>query len=257
MAERRQNGPVRAQAEQWFEALRAHLSADAGQNDVAERLKSWATLEDLMATAPRLLPHVLTMAWQLRGQPAFAELFKTASGKPAPDRVTALAPCGKSFDDVVLAHLQGSLRVYCVRRERAWLAAERARHKPTGLATVKFLAPMLQRIKRQRDQDFLEHYPHTGLYLALKPFLRQPRQFELIEALAELPTRTVSILGNTIAGLTPRSAASPRSRAPSASSWSSWRACSPTPSSRRPTRPNPPARRGRRSNRHRRATIWA
>lgn len=202
MAERRQNGDVRSHAEQWYEALRTHLGADGARSDITERLKSWATLNDVMATAPRLVPHVLMMAWQLRAQPAMAGLFQTSSGKLADDRGTPLSPGGKSFDDTVLAHLHGALRVYCGLRERQWLAAERERHKPTGLATIKVLKPLMQRIRRERDEDLLERYPHYRLYPALKSFLRHQRQFELIEAFAELPTRMVPLLGNTISGLT-------------------------------------------------------
>ncbi|TAK99383.1 MAG: hypothetical protein EPO08_16570 [Rhodospirillaceae bacterium] len=201
MNERRVNQPVRVQAQKWFDALRTHLAAADTQSDVAERLRHWATLDDLLGDCPRLLPPLLVMAWQLRHEPAFADLFQTASGKIAEETSVALSPCGKSFDNVVLSHLHGAVRVYCERQEEAFLATERARHRPTGLAKVGFLAPLIKMLKRQRDEDFLAHYPQHGLYLSVKPHLRHPNQFALIEALATLPTSTVSILGDTIRGL--------------------------------------------------------
>jgi hypothetical protein len=63
------------------------------------------------------------------------------------------------------------------------------------------VARFLRVVRRQRDEDLLEHYPQHGLYLALKPYLRHRNQFALVEALASLPTRTVAILGPATRGL--------------------------------------------------------
>jgi hypothetical protein len=197
--DRRVNKPVREAAQKWFDALREHLAADAAQTDVTERLKSWKTIEDLMADRPALLPAIFVMAWRLRDQPAFVELFKSPDGKPVEDTTKPIAPSGKSYDDIVLAQLQGAMRVYCFRQEQAWLAIEKDRHKPSGLATVAWLAPFLHLFKQPEDQ--LANYPQRGLYLTVKPFLRHTSQFALIEALAQLPTSIASILGRTIVGL--------------------------------------------------------
>lgn len=197
--ERRVNKPVREAAQKWFDALREHLAGDAAQTDVTERLKTWKTIEDLMADRPALLPAIFTMAWRLRDQPAFVDLFKSADGKPVEDTTKPIAPSGKSYDDIVLAQLQGAMRVYCYRQEQAWLAIEKERHKPTGLATVGWLAPVLKLLKKPDDQ--LANYQQRGLYLTVKPFLRHTSQFALIEAMATLPTSIASILSRTIVGL--------------------------------------------------------
>jgi hypothetical protein len=202
MNERRTNQPVRQQAQQWFDALRTHLAGEAAQNDVAERLKHWATLDDVLGDCPQLLPPLLTMAWQLRHLPAFTALFQTSAGALAEDTKTALKPCGKSFDQVVLAHLQGAMRVYCVRQEEAWLAHEKTRTKPNPLTKLPLLGGLIKRLLRQRDEDLVRNYPQHGLYQMLKPWLRYPHQFALIEALATLPTSTVAILGDATRGLT-------------------------------------------------------
>ena len=201
MNERRANQPIREQAEKWFEALRNHLAAAGTQNDVAERLKAWPTIEHLLADCPALVPPLLTMAWQMRHQPGFSELFQTAAGKTADDTTTPLIPCKKSFDDVVLSQLHGAVRLYCLNQEQAWLAAEKARHQPGALEKIEILAPLMRRLKGRRDEDVLAHYPQRGLYMALKPHLRRPAQFGLIEALATLPTSTVSILRDFTRGL--------------------------------------------------------
>lgn len=201
MNERRTNQPVREQAQKWFEALRTRLSAGGTQNDVAERLKAWPAIEDLLADCPQLLPPLLTMAWQLRHETGFAELFQTSAGKIAEETTTPVVPCGKSFDDVVLSQLHGAVRIYCQRNEQEWLAAEKARYQPGALEKIAFLAPLMRRLNRRRDEDVLEHYPQRGLYMALKPSLRRPSQFGLIEALSTLPTSTVSILRDAARGL--------------------------------------------------------
>ena len=197
--ERRVNKPVRDSAQKWFDALRAHISADSTQSDVTDRLSRWKTIEDLMAETPQLVPHLLTMAWRLRDKPGFTELFQTTNGKLAEDTAAKLAPSGKPFDDIVQAQLLGAMRVYCFRQEKAWLEIEKARHKPEGLATVGWLAPVLKLFKKADDQ--LANYPQRGLYLTLKPFLRRTSQFQLIEALGTLPTSIASILGRTTVGL--------------------------------------------------------
>jgi hypothetical protein len=201
MSEKRVNQPVRIQAEKWFEALRAHVAAQEAQGDVAERLRAWATFEDLLGDCPRLLPPLMTMAWQLRHGPAFAELFQTASGAVAETTATPLTPHGKSFEQVVLGQLHGAMRVYCARLEKAWLATEKTRHRPSPITTAPVIGPLMRRLLRQRDEDIVRKYAQHGLYLALKPWLRHPGQFALIEALATLPTSTVGLLGDTTRGL--------------------------------------------------------
>ena len=199
--ERRANQPIRDQAQKWFEALRGHLAAGAAQNDITERLKTWATLEDVLADCPPLLPPLLKMAWQLRHQPTFSEWFQTSAGAVAEETSAPLMPCKKSFDEVVLSQLHGAVRLYCLRQEQAWLAAEKARYQPGALEKFPFIAALILRLKKRRDRDILAHYPQRGLYLALKPFLRSPAQFSLIEALATLPTSTVGIFKDATRGL--------------------------------------------------------
>ncbi len=201
MNDRRSNQAIRDQVQKWFDALRTHLAAENAQSDVIERLQTWATVEDLLTDCPRLLPPLMTMAWKMRHLPAFAEFFQTPSGKVAAETTSPLAPSNKSFEDVVLFHLLGAMRLYCGRLEKAWLDAEKGRYVPGPLEKISWLAPLMRKVKKRKDEDILAHYPQRGLYQALKPHLCLPSQFGLIEALATLPTRTVSILGNTTRGL--------------------------------------------------------
>jgi len=201
MNDRRINEPVRQQAQQWFEALRAHLAAAEAQNDVAERLKTWTTLEDVLADCPRLLPPLLSMAWQLRHLPAFEPLFQTTGGILAEATSDTLKLSGKSFDQVVLAHLQGAMRLFCANQEKAWLAHEKSRDKPNPLTKLPVIGGLVLRILKRRDEDIVRNYPQHDLYPTLKPWLRYPHQFALIEALAALPTGTARILGDATRGL--------------------------------------------------------
>jgi hypothetical protein len=102
----------------------------------------------------------------------------------------------------VFGQLQGAMRVYCERQEKAWLKAERIRSPRPAIATWPIIGPFMARLLRQRDRDILRRFPENGLYLALKPWLRYPTQFVLIEALATLPTSTVMIFGDAVRGLT-------------------------------------------------------
>jgi hypothetical protein len=202
MNERRANQPVRTQAQQWFEVLRAHLAAASTNSDITARLQHWETLEDVLGDCPQLLPPLLTMAWQLRHQQDFSALFLTSSGQIAEETGQTLKISGKSFDQVVLGQLHGAMRLYCERQEAVWLAAERVRHTPPRITTWPLVGALALRLLRLRDEDVVRNYPQHGLYPALKPWLRYQTQFALIEALATLPTSTVKILGDAVRGLT-------------------------------------------------------
>jgi len=204
MAERRANSSVREQAQKWFEALRTHLRDQAAQNDIADKLQRWPRPEDVMRENPRLLPPLLAMVWRLRAEPGLAELFQTSAGTLAQTTAEAIVPSGKTFDEIVLAHLHGAARLYLERQEREWLATERERHKPTGLAASPLMVPVYKLMRQfgwNPDEKLHANYPQRGLYPVLKPFLRHRRQFDLIEAYATLSTRSVNAMGPVVAGL--------------------------------------------------------
>ena len=201
MAERRTNLAHRQQANAWFDALRAHMSASTGQSDILDRLNSWEKIENVLADCPALLPGLLTMAWQLRHTEGFTELFKTVSGQSAESTSDKLQPFGKSFDEILLANLQGAMRVFCQQQESGWLASEKKRKQPPKITTWPLVGGLMLRILKLREEDILRQYPHHGLYPVLKPWLRKREQFALIGDLAALPTGHARILGDAILGL--------------------------------------------------------
>ena len=127
MAERRENPALRDQGRDWHQALLRILSANHSAGQLATSLGAWATLEEVMAKAPKLLPHVLDLCWHFRHTNEMRTLFEDTDGSIVEAQDAALNSTGKTFKDAVVYHLQGAVRVYCETREIAWLANERTR----------------------------------------------------------------------------------------------------------------------------------
>jgi len=202
-AERRHNHSLRHQAQAWFEALQLQINTIEGAEAIAVLMQGWKKTEDVMRAYPALVPLFLDMAWRSRKNPGFVDLFRTESGEVAETPTEVLALSQKSFDDIVLAHLMGTMRLLCERRQNEWLAVERQRRRGT-LSKLPIVGATLRGIgllSPVKTEVLLADYPQKGLYDALKPVLFHRAQFALVEALAALPTRTVSMFGPIIATL--------------------------------------------------------
>jgi hypothetical protein len=195
--DRRRNRPLRDQAQAWFDALKPCIADLAGAEAIATLMKGWHRPEDVMRDYPSLVPLFLDLVWCSRKLPAFADLFRTPTGDVAEATTEILALSQKTFDEIVIAHLMGTMRLTCERRQNAWLVAEHIRRR-RGLAKLPVIGTILRTfglVAPPKTDELLTAYPQKGLYGALKPFLHRREQFAVVEALAELPTRTIGLLG--------------------------------------------------------------
>jgi hypothetical protein len=196
-AERRPNRSLRHQAQAWFDALKLRIAEVEGAEAIAGLMKDWKRPEDVMRDYPALVPLFLDIVWCSRNTPGFADLFRTESGDVAQHQSEVLALSQKTFDDIIISHLMGTMRLHCERRQNEWLAVERVKRR-RGLAKMPLIGAALRKlglISPIKADVLLADYQHKGLYEALKPFLNRRGQFVLVEALACLPTRTIGLLG--------------------------------------------------------------
>ncbi len=201
--DRRHNHSLRHQAQAWFDALRLHITEVEGADAIATLIQGWQKPEDVMQAYPALVPLFLDIAWRARKAPGFIELFRTDAGEVAETPSDVMALSQKSFGDIVIAHLMGTMRLVCERRKNEWLAEEPERRRGT-LSKMPIVGAALRGLgllSPVKTEVLLADYPQKGLYEALKPFLLRREQFALVEALSALPTRTVSMLGPVIGAL--------------------------------------------------------
>lgn len=195
-AERRRSS-LRIQAQAWFEALQRHIAEIEGAEAIATLIKGWTKPEDIMRAYPALVPLFLDIVWRARNTPAFTDLLRTAAGEVAEKPSDILAMSQKSFDEIVVAHLLGTMRLTCERLQKEWIATEREKRRG-ALSKMPVVGVVLRGLGLSRPikvEILLADYPQRGLYEALKPFLSRREQFGLVEALAALPTRTAAALG--------------------------------------------------------------
>lgn len=188
--DRRHNHSLRHQAQAWFDALRLHIAEVEGAEAIATLIQGWQKPEDVMHAYPALVPLFLDICWRARKTPGFIELFRTEAGAVAETPSDVLALSQKSFDDIVIAHLMGTVRLVCERRKNKWIAVERERRRGT-LSRMLVVGAILRGIgllSPVKTEILLADYPQKGLYEALKPFLLRREQFALVEALSGLPT---------------------------------------------------------------------
>lgn len=196
----RRNRSLRDQAQAWFQALQVHIAEVEGAQAIAALIKEWKRPEDVMRAYPALVPLFLDLAWQSRKTPAFEGLFLTDTGTVAESPTEVLAWSQKTFDEVIIAHLMGTARLTCERRQNEWLAVERERRRGT-LSRLPVIGALLRAVgllSPPKTPVLLLDYPQKGLYEALKPALNRRAQFALVEGLVLLPTRTAALLGPVI-----------------------------------------------------------
>jgi hypothetical protein len=198
-AERR-NRSLRDQAQAWFQALQLQIAGIEGAQAIAALMKDWRRPEDVMRAYPALVPLFLDLAWQARKTPDFEGLFLTDAGAVAESSTEVLALSQKTFDEVIIAHLMGTVRLMCERRQNEWIAVERERRRG-ALSRVPVVGTILRGLgllPPPKTPALLMDYPQKGLYEALKPALKRRAQFALVEGLVLLPTRTVALLGPVV-----------------------------------------------------------
>lgn len=208
--ERRTCPELRIHAQKGYEVLLALLEK-AGRGDFIDKLGNRRKVDDVLADLPEVVPALLDMGWELRASPQFAPLFQAQDGSgTVSDRGTPIAPCGRSFDEVVRAHLMGATRIYLDRLERAWAEKEAkreaARHAKEEARERKSLSGRLSVATRKllsgdpvfEARDFRDKYPGHGVYALIKPYLREEWQFTMVRAYGRLRTRQAEALGSLI-----------------------------------------------------------
>lgn len=199
----RRRSPLRKQAQGWFDVLQRHICDIEGADAIASLIKGWKKPEDIMRANPALVPLVLDIIWHARKTAGFADLFRTVAGEVAEKSTDVLALSQKCFDDIVVAHLLGTMRLTCERLQKEWIAREQERRR-NALNDIPVLGALLRGLgvlRPIKTEFLLADYPHKGLYEALKPFLTRRDQFALVEVLADMPTRTVTAIGPVIGAL--------------------------------------------------------
>lgn len=189
------------------------LRAD-GVNDLVDQLSEFDCVEDLMREVPTLVPVLLELAWNARHTEHLSDFFLSSeTGVLADHRDAPLAPCGRSFSKVVHGHLIGAARLYFSGLEKRWSGeeAKRRTEQYQNLRAKKrrnpfgFLADTLKSMFRGhptfRTADMRAEYSGRNQYSALKPFLLDPQQFQLIPYYAHLNARQVKAIGSLLRGM--------------------------------------------------------
>jgi hypothetical protein len=199
----KRRSPLRNQVQAWFEALQRHFSELDGADAIATLIKGWTKPEDIMRAYPALVPLFLDIVWRSRKTAGFMDLLRTEAGEVAEKPTDILALSQKCFDEIVISHLLGTVRLTCERLQKEWVAAEREKRR-SAISRTPVLGALLRGlgfISPIKTEILLADYPQKGLYEALKPYLSRRAQFALVEALTALPTRTVSVLGAVVGAL--------------------------------------------------------
>ena len=206
-SDRRTNSVLRQMAQDTFQELPG-LFEELGDERIAIRLRELRTVESVMREEPLLVPMLLSSVWKLKDHPALAGRFiEEGSDAVVTDKVTALGPCGRSFEDVERSHLLGTARLFFRRCARDWAVRETARQSRLYEAKIK-RQPIKNawRTLRQSHPTFSmasvePDYPGHGLYEAVKTHLLDQRQFKLLPVMSTLSAAHVMALGEAVRGI--------------------------------------------------------
>lgn len=210
-SERRGSPTLRPRVQAGFERLLSMLQK-AKRTDVLKTIGDLRRVDDVLRDRPAQVPILLELAWQLRDTPDFQGFFQRADGKgPVTERGQLIAPCERTYDQIIRAHLHGAARMVFERRERSWIErrarAERAQQRerrkkePRGGLQSKLMAPIKGMLEGEADIDpdqFRPEYPGYGLYAVLKPSLRASWQFGFLETYARLGTPQARAFGHLL-----------------------------------------------------------
>lgn len=182
--------------------LLRQLLGRSDRSDLLKQLDGLNDIDDVLRFQPAYIPLLLNAAWELRGEAKFADLFVNAvTGQPVEARDEPIAPCGRTFNEVMQSHLYGAARLYFLRLEQDWAAArareeqrrwkqQQAKKRATlgGRLSVG-LKELTTKPKVFTPEDFRADYEGFGLYEAIKPYLEHEWQFRLVPLYARLSTR--------------------------------------------------------------------
>ena len=212
--DRRKSGDkFREMSQRGYDRLIDLLRAD-GVEDLVEQLVSFSCVEDLMRDVPTLVPVLLELAWNARQSVHLSEYFMGAeSGTLSESRDEPLAPCGRSFNAVVNGHLIGAVRLYFTGLEKRWAREEskkrvdayqasraKKRYNPFGLV-ADVCRTLFNKHPAFLPSDLRPEYHGYALYPALKPFLLDPDQFQLIPYYALFSAKQLKAIGSKLRGV--------------------------------------------------------
>lgn len=193
-----------------YDLLRSLLER-AGQDALVKQLVGLEAVDDILRHRPEVIPTLLEAAWQLRTEKKFQDLFLgLESGELVENRDQPIAPCGRTFDEVIQAHLYGAARLFFDRLEKDWATAKareaqaaykRSEAKKRASLTGRLLGNLKELTSDPPSftaDEFRDEYPGHGLYEILKPYLTESWQFALIPLYARLQTRQADALGDLV-----------------------------------------------------------
>jgi hypothetical protein len=207
---------LREQCQKGFDTLCVLLNR-AGHGAILEPIKDIKDVDEVLRKHPEVVPTMLTAAWELRGEKQFAELFRHAeTGELVSERDQPIAPCGRTYNEVVQAHLYGAARLYLEHLERRW-ARSRARqaeaeyHEEQKEKRSTLTGRLFGSIKELTSDapnfttdQYRPDYPGYGIYERIKPLLTSVDHFKLIPLYGKLQTRQVDALGDLLLYFTDR-----------------------------------------------------
>lgn len=209
---------LREQAQAAYEILAALLGRTGGKGLAAD-LAALPTVNDVMRQRPEMVGTLLDLAWSLKGNKAFEPFFKsTETGQVVDGKNEPLAPCGRTFHEIEIAHLQGAARLHFEQCETDWaerrVRQAKQRHakdraKAKGSLGGRLKTGMKDLLGSQPEfsaEEFRAQYPGHGLYEELKPHLKRPSQFRFITEYARLTRAQAERLGSLITTLEDREA---------------------------------------------------
>jgi hypothetical protein len=199
--------PVRlkARVQTGFQLLRGLLE-QAGYQDLVDRIAQWETVDEVMVSSPEIVPTLLKLAWELRHDGAFKDLFQAIDGSGiVEDKAHPIAPCSRSYAQIVQSHLLACVRLGLDRAERVWAVKEARRAKARWRKQQENAPKSLLKglFKREKEPvfdpaDFRKRFPGNGLNELLKPHLKRVDQFPMIPAYIQLSTAQAKVLGDLL-----------------------------------------------------------
>lgn len=211
-AQERRGSPVfRQRAQEAYEILRTMIHEQGG-SDIAEELADKPMVEDIMRAQPEMVGALLVSAWQLRKHESLAPYFKSADdeGEIVEDHEEPIAPCARTYESTIQAHLYGAARLYMNRQENIWVRDKVSDPNSLSKDAVGGVGNALRRLvgmKIKVNEDVVRaKYPGRGLYETIKPYLMHADQFKYITDYANLSTKCASVIGDIFEDLRSSSA---------------------------------------------------
>lgn len=212
--DRRVSPELRPAVQTGFDRLLTILHK-AGRREFTDPLDGLSRVDDVLRTQPKIVPRLFDLGWELRTTPEFRELFLGPDqDQPVTQRDQPIAPCGLSYDQIMRAHLFGSARLVFEHRERRWAErrarreldrrreqrAEEAKRRGLQGRLVGSMRTLLDGGESEQPdpEPHRASYPGHGLYLVLKPHLRETWQFDFLDLYARLGTAQARTLGHLI-----------------------------------------------------------